>query len=129
MYVTIAKAAFKGDREIFKKHFAKSMGNEMCEEKVNVVKIAMAKLVAKVPRGYSKSTDKIFDVLQKNCKSGEITQYLGNLGPGEVQNKPLQSRRFIDDALLKETLKADDLSKTLVSINSQTLSTSKLDPN
>lgn len=101
MYVTIAKAAYKGDKEIFKKHFAKSMGNEMCEEKVNVVKIAMAKLVANVPRGYSKSTDKIFEVLMKNCKSGEIMQYLGALEPnGNVKNKSLMGRRFIDNANL-----------------------------
>ena len=37
MFVTIAKAAFKADNEIFKKHFAKSIGQDMCEEKVKVV--------------------------------------------------------------------------------------------
>jgi len=63
MYVIIAAASFKADNEIFKKHFAKSMGNEMIEEKVNVVKIALAKLVGKVPRGYSKSADKLYDHL------------------------------------------------------------------
>jgi hypothetical protein len=63
MYLTTAKACFKADREIFKKHFAKNMGNDMLEEKVCLVKIMLAKLVAKVPRGYSKSTDKIFETL------------------------------------------------------------------
>ena len=63
MYVIIAKACFKADKEIFKKHFAKNMGNDMLEEKVCIVKIMMAKLVAKVPRGYSKSIEKIFEHL------------------------------------------------------------------
>ena len=79
MYVMIANATYKTDKEIFKKHFAKAMGAEMLEEKVNVVKIAMAKLVAKVPRGYSKSADKLFDHLVKTCKTGEVLQYLGAL--------------------------------------------------
>ena len=61
MYVICAKSAFKADQEIFKKHFAKNMGNDMVTEKVCVVKLMLAKLVAKVPRGYSKSTDKIFE--------------------------------------------------------------------
>ena len=63
MYLVTAKSAFKSDKEIFKKHFAKNIGNEMVSEKVYVVKIMLAKLVAKVPRGYSKSTDKIFEAL------------------------------------------------------------------
>ena len=42
MYVIIAKAAYKQDHEIFKKHFAKSMGNDMCEEKVKLVRMMLA---------------------------------------------------------------------------------------
>jgi hypothetical protein len=61
MYLVIAKACFKADQDIFKKHFAKNMCNDMIDEKVSIVKIMIAKLVAKVPRGYSKSTDKIFE--------------------------------------------------------------------
>jgi hypothetical protein len=72
MYVVIATAVYKEDKDIFKKHFAKSMGLEMIDEKVNAVKIMMAKLVSKVPRGYSKSTDKVFDMLKTTCKSGEV---------------------------------------------------------
>ena len=72
MYIIIAKATLKQDKEIFKKHFAKSMGNDMIEEQVNAVKIMMAKLVSKVPRGYSKSTDKIFDMLKGTCQNGEV---------------------------------------------------------
>ena len=30
MYLTIASAAFDVDDEIYKKHFAKAIGNEMC---------------------------------------------------------------------------------------------------
>lgn len=37
MYIKIAKASFKADNEIFKKHFAKSIGLDMCNEKVKVV--------------------------------------------------------------------------------------------
>ncbi len=64
MYLVIAKSALKGDKDVFKKHFAKAIGNDMCEEKVKVVKIMMAKLIAKVERGYSKSADKVFDWLK-----------------------------------------------------------------
>ena len=42
MYVIIAKAAYKQDQEIFKKHFAKSMGNDMREEKVKLVRMMLA---------------------------------------------------------------------------------------
>ena len=64
MYLVIAQAAFDLDPEIYKKHFAKAIGNEMTEEKVHVVKILLAKLTSNVPKGYSKSTDKIAEVLQ-----------------------------------------------------------------
>jgi hypothetical protein len=37
MYIVIAEAAFKTDKEIYKKHFAKAIGNEMKDEKVAVV--------------------------------------------------------------------------------------------
>ena len=59
MYIAVAEAAFEADEEIYKKHFAKSIGNEMVDEKVTVVKMRIAKLAEKVPTGYSKSTDKI----------------------------------------------------------------------
>ena len=64
MYLTIAQAAFEADDEIYKKHFAKAIGNEMCEERVTVVKVFIAKLAQLVPAGYSKSTDKIQEHLQ-----------------------------------------------------------------
>ena len=59
MYLYVAMGAFKGEDEIFKKFFAKAIGNEMLDEKVTVVKMLIVKLSAMVPKGYSKSTDKI----------------------------------------------------------------------
>lgn len=37
LYLFIARATYQQDNEIFKKHFAKSIGNDMAEEKVKVV--------------------------------------------------------------------------------------------
>lgn len=39
LYLKIAKSAYKVDTEIFKKHFAKSIGNDMMDEKVTLVKV------------------------------------------------------------------------------------------
>ena len=64
MYLAIAQAAFEVEDEIYKKHFAKAIGNEMYEEKVVAVKMMIAKLSAAVPDGYSKSTDKIADMIR-----------------------------------------------------------------
>ena len=44
MYLTIAQAAFEADDEIYKKHFAKAIGNEMVNERVTIVKMMIAKL-------------------------------------------------------------------------------------
>ena len=59
MYLYVAIAAFKAEDEIFKKFFAKAIGNDMIEEKVPMVKMLIIKLASQIPRGYSKSTDKI----------------------------------------------------------------------
>lgn len=69
MYITIAEAAFKADKEIYKKHFAKLIGNEMAAEKVTLVKMMIVKLCAIVPAGYSKSTDKIGEAIRKESKA------------------------------------------------------------
>jgi hypothetical protein len=37
MYIKIARSTFKAENEIFKKHFAKSIGFDMVNEKVKVV--------------------------------------------------------------------------------------------
>ena len=36
----------------------------MCDEKVTIVKVLIAKLAQKVPNGYSKSTDKIEELIK-----------------------------------------------------------------
>jgi hypothetical protein len=59
LYLTIAKATYLEDEEIFKKHFAKSIGTDLILEKVTVVQILLAKLCKTVPLGYSKSIDKV----------------------------------------------------------------------
>ena len=45
MYLVIALEAFKVEDEIYKKHFAKAIGNDMMGEKVTLVKVLIAKLV------------------------------------------------------------------------------------
>lgn len=75
MYITIAHATFSKDQEIYKKHFAKAIGNEMKDEKVCVVKMMIAKLCSEVPKGYSKSTDLITEVL-KTQQLPEVNQFL-----------------------------------------------------
>jgi hypothetical protein len=117
MYLVTARAALKADKEVFKKHFAKAIGNEMCLEKVTIVKILMAKLVSKVERGYSKSADKAFEWLQATDKTGEVTQYLGALS-ATAGNQHLRQRRYIDPEDHRVTLKQDELSQTLTSMNS-----------
>ena len=37
MYIYVAKASYKADPEIFKKHFAKAIGQDLISEKVKVV--------------------------------------------------------------------------------------------
>jgi hypothetical protein len=76
MYVIIAIATFEADNDTYKKHFAKSMASDMSEEKVQMVRILMAKLVGLVPKGYSKSTDKLNEALKYNCANGELRQFI-----------------------------------------------------
>lgn len=64
MYLVIAQAAYEVEDEIYKKHFAKAIGNDMMGEKVTLVKLMIAKLAQRVPHGYSKSTDKIAEHLK-----------------------------------------------------------------
>ena len=47
----------------------------MCEEKVKVVQIALAKLIIKIPLGYSRSSDKIREHLLQNT-STDVKQFL-----------------------------------------------------
>jgi len=91
MYLTVAQATYEVDDEIYKKHFAKAIGNEMCHEKVTVVKCMIAKLINKVPKGYSKSTDKISDHLKAQAIS-EVNQYFSG------DNADIGRRRYLDPA-------------------------------
>ena len=101
MYLTIAQAAFEVEDEIYKKHFAKAIGNEMCEEKVVAVKMMIAKLSAAVPNGYSKSTDKIADVIRAQ-ENSEVNQFFSE------ENKELESRRYLDPDKIKTKMKAEE---------------------
>lgn len=93
MYLTIAQAAFEADDEIYKKHFAKSIGNDMCHEKVTVVKVMIAKLAQKVPNGYSKSTDKIEELMRAQNNT-EVNQFFS------MENPALGTRRYLDPATI-----------------------------
>ena len=101
MYIYIADASFEADQEIYKKHFAKAIGNEMVEEKVTLVKMLIAKLVKKVPDGYSKSTDKIGQVMKAQGNS-EVNQFLDD------ENPDIGRRRFLDPDKITTQLKADE---------------------
>jgi hypothetical protein len=65
MYIKVAKHAFKAENDIFKKHFAKAIGQDMCSEKVKVVQITLAKMINKIPASYSRSSDKVREHLLK----------------------------------------------------------------
>lgn len=100
MYITVAEAAFKADKEIYKKHFAKAIGNEMRDEKVAVVQMMIAKLCGIVPKGYSRSTDIIADVIRQQ-KKPEVMRFF------DETNEHLQDRRFLDPSKFKLKLKDD----------------------
>ena len=100
MYLVTATAAFELDPEVYKKHFAKAIGNEMASEKVHVVKILIAKLCAKVPTGYSKSTDKIAEAIKAQGFK-EVNQFLDDESPD------LKGSRYLDPADFKLKLKDD----------------------
>ena len=100
MYLTIAMSAFEVDEEIYKKHFAKAIGNEMLEERVTVVKMLIAKLAEKVPKGYSKSTDKIAEHL-KAQNNTEVNQFFSQ------DNVDIGKRRYLDPATITTKMKAE----------------------
>ena len=59
MYLYIAMSTYTSDNDIFKKHFAKNIGNEMDTEICKCVLIMLAKLCNLVTKDYSKSIEKI----------------------------------------------------------------------
>ena len=107
MYVVIAEATYDGDADTYKKHFAKAISSEMKDEKVVVVQMLLAKLCAKVPKGYSKSTDALAESLLK-AGNREVIQFLSN------DNECLNSRRFLDPSKFKVKLKDDNDSESKV---------------
>lgn len=101
MYLHIAGATFEADQEIYKKHFAKAIGNEMLEERVTVVKCLIAKLVNTVTTGYSKSTDKIGEHFKAQNNS-EVNQFLSD------DNVDIGKRRYLDPSAITTKLKAEE---------------------
>ena len=101
MYLTIASAAFDVDEEIYKKHFAKAIGNEMLSERCTVVKMMIAKLAQRVPAGYSKSTDKIAEHLKAQGNS-EVNQFFSN------DNADIGRRRYLYPEQMTTKMKADE---------------------
>ena len=65
MYITIAKSTYLADNDVFKKFFAKAIGQDMINEKVKIVQISLAKLCSKVQEGYSKSIEKVRQYLRQ----------------------------------------------------------------
>ena len=59
IYIQIAASTYESDNEIFKKHFAKNVAQDLDNEKCRCVQISLAKLCNIVVEGYSKSLDKV----------------------------------------------------------------------
>ena len=79
LYVETAIATYKGDTDIFKKHFAKNIAADLEQETCKCVKITLAKLCNAVPDGYSKSLDKVrLKLLTDNDKT--VIQYMPSNG-------------------------------------------------
>ena len=71
----IAGAAYIGDSEIFKKHFAKAIGIDLINERVKVVQITIAQQLMKIPANFSRSVDKVRDHFLKDAKE-DVKQFL-----------------------------------------------------
>lgn len=72
----------------------------MCNEKVKVVLVQLAKLMVKVTPGYSRSCDKVRDLLMQNA-SNDVKQFLIK------QNQA----KFIDTTKFKLALKEEEENK------------------
>lgn len=100
VYLKIAKSTLKADKEVFKKYFAKSIGTEMCNEKVKVVQVMMAKLMMRVTPGYSRSCDKVREHLVQNA-SADVKQFL----------MKVNAAQYIDPLKFKLALKDEEETK------------------
>ena len=79
LYLTVARAVYKADKEIFKKHFAKAISADMTGERVKVVLIILAKLCGEVEKGYSKSIEKVKATLAEKLSSDlDVLQFMNN---------------------------------------------------
>lgn len=92
LYVDVAIATFAGDKDIFKKHFAKNIAADLEEEKCKCVKITLAKLCDSVPESYSKSLDKVRSKLLAD-DDVTILQYMPSCN--EKTNKAEYDRRYL----------------------------------
>lgn len=59
VYLQIAISTYESDNEIFKKHFAKNIAQDMETDSCRCVQIMLANLCNEVKDGYSKSLDKV----------------------------------------------------------------------
>ena len=59
VYIQVAISTHQSDNEIFKKHFAKNIAQDMELDSCRCVQIMLAKLCNEVKDGYSKSLDKV----------------------------------------------------------------------
>lgn len=91
IYVHIAIATYKGDNDIFKKHFSKNIAADFESEKCKCVLNTLAMLCSEVPEAYSKSLDKIrTKLLDENDDT--VLQYMLSNDKGIECEK---NRRFI----------------------------------
>lgn len=92
IYIQIAESAYEADNEIFKKHFAKNIAQDLEQEPCRCVQISLARLCNTVKEGYSKSLDK---VRQKLLADDEATviQHMPNSSQKASQSE--HDRRYL----------------------------------
>ena len=88
------------DRDLWR-FFDEDILPEMLDERVTVVKMLIAKLAEKVPRGYSKSTDKIADHFKAQNNS-EVNQFFSQ------DNVDISARRYLDPDKILTKMKAEE---------------------
>lgn len=95
IYVEVAIATYKGDTEIFKKHFAKNIAADLEKEKCKCVLIILSRLCNTVPDGYSKSLDKCRAKLLADNDS-TVIQYMPTCSA--AAQKAEKERRYLPEA-------------------------------
>jgi hypothetical protein len=127
IYLYIAMSAYEVDNEVFKKHFAKNIGNDMENEPCKCVKIVMAKLCNTVPKDYSKSLEKIRSKLladgdetvmqhmptaEEGMASEGKRRYLA-LNYGSEEESKLDEKMSEEEWLAKEQKEIREVEKTV----------------